>query len=153
VSRRDDERVADILDAASEIGAVIELGRDAWDKDQPVLFQADERARGEPVSASFQLPVGQSFLPQLGGVRTSSSGAASISDDGRPDQVIAASRSCLRETSVTSSMPGFQVAAVPSTALKPSVPVPRASFMTWSAFSSDLGTERSCSKTNSGVSE
>jgi hypothetical protein len=26
VSRRDDERVADILDAASEIGAVIELG-------------------------------------------------------------------------------------------------------------------------------
>jgi hypothetical protein len=34
VSRRDDERVADILDAASEIGAVIELGRDAWDKDR-----------------------------------------------------------------------------------------------------------------------
>jgi hypothetical protein len=32
VSRRDDERVADILDAANEIGAVIELGRNAWDK-------------------------------------------------------------------------------------------------------------------------
>lgn len=30
------ERVADILDAASEIGEVIELGRDAWDKDQNV---------------------------------------------------------------------------------------------------------------------
>jgi hypothetical protein len=29
VSRRDDQRVADILDAASEIGEVIELGRDA----------------------------------------------------------------------------------------------------------------------------
>jgi uncharacterized protein with HEPN domain len=34
VSRRDDERVADILDAASEIAAIIELGRDAWDKDR-----------------------------------------------------------------------------------------------------------------------
>jgi uncharacterized protein with HEPN domain len=34
VSRRDDERVADILDAAREIGEVIELGRDAWDKDR-----------------------------------------------------------------------------------------------------------------------
>jgi hypothetical protein len=34
VSRRDDERVADILDVASEIGEVIELGRDAWDKDR-----------------------------------------------------------------------------------------------------------------------
>jgi uncharacterized protein with HEPN domain len=34
VSRRDDERVADILDAASEISAVTELGRDAWDKDR-----------------------------------------------------------------------------------------------------------------------
>jgi len=33
VSRRDDERVADILDAG-EIAAVIELGRDAWDKDR-----------------------------------------------------------------------------------------------------------------------
>jgi uncharacterized protein with HEPN domain len=34
VSRRDDERVADILDAADEIAAIIELGRDAWDKDR-----------------------------------------------------------------------------------------------------------------------
>ena len=34
MSRRDDERVADTLDAASEIGEVIELGRDAWDKDR-----------------------------------------------------------------------------------------------------------------------
>lgn len=34
MSRPDDERVADILDAASEIGEVIELGRDAWDKDR-----------------------------------------------------------------------------------------------------------------------
>jgi hypothetical protein len=34
VSRRDDERVADILDAASEIAEIIELGRDAWDKDR-----------------------------------------------------------------------------------------------------------------------
>jgi uncharacterized protein with HEPN domain len=34
VSRPDDERVADILDAASEIGEVIELGKDAWDKDR-----------------------------------------------------------------------------------------------------------------------
>ncbi len=32
--RRDDERVADILDAASEIAEIIELGRDAWDKDR-----------------------------------------------------------------------------------------------------------------------
>jgi len=30
----DDERVAGIVDAASEIGAVIGLGRDAWDKDR-----------------------------------------------------------------------------------------------------------------------
>ena len=34
MSRRDDERVADILDAASEIAEIIELGRDAWDKDR-----------------------------------------------------------------------------------------------------------------------
>jgi uncharacterized protein with HEPN domain len=34
VSRRDDERVADILDAAREIGEITELGRDAWDKDR-----------------------------------------------------------------------------------------------------------------------
>jgi uncharacterized protein with HEPN domain len=34
VSRRDDERVADALDAASEIAEIIELGRDAWDKDR-----------------------------------------------------------------------------------------------------------------------
>ena len=34
MSRRDDERVADILDAASEIGEATELGRDAWDKDR-----------------------------------------------------------------------------------------------------------------------
>jgi uncharacterized protein with HEPN domain len=34
VSRHDDERVADILDAASEIAAITELGRDAWDKDR-----------------------------------------------------------------------------------------------------------------------
>jgi uncharacterized protein with HEPN domain len=34
VSRRDDERVADILDAASEIAEIIKFGRDAWDKDR-----------------------------------------------------------------------------------------------------------------------
>jgi uncharacterized protein with HEPN domain len=34
VSRRDDQRVADILDAADEIAEVIGLGRDAWDKDR-----------------------------------------------------------------------------------------------------------------------
>jgi hypothetical protein len=34
VSRRDDERVADILDAADEIAEIIDLGRDAWDKDR-----------------------------------------------------------------------------------------------------------------------
>ncbi len=34
MSRRDDERVADILDAASEIAGIIEPGRDAWDKDR-----------------------------------------------------------------------------------------------------------------------
>lgn len=34
MSRRDDERVADILDAAREIAEVTELGRDAWDKDR-----------------------------------------------------------------------------------------------------------------------
>ena len=33
MSRRDDERVADILDSADEIAAIIEFGRDAWDKD------------------------------------------------------------------------------------------------------------------------
>jgi uncharacterized protein with HEPN domain len=34
VSRRDDERVADILDAADEISEIVALGRDAWDKDR-----------------------------------------------------------------------------------------------------------------------
>jgi uncharacterized protein YukE len=33
VSRRDDERVADILDAASDIAGIIEPGREAWEKD------------------------------------------------------------------------------------------------------------------------
>ena len=34
MSRRDDERVADILEAASQISELIELGHDAWDKDR-----------------------------------------------------------------------------------------------------------------------
>jgi hypothetical protein len=34
VSRRDDDRVADLLDAATEIGDIIKLGRNAWDKDR-----------------------------------------------------------------------------------------------------------------------
>jgi uncharacterized protein with HEPN domain len=34
VSRRDDERVADILDAAAEIAGVIDLGQEAWNKDR-----------------------------------------------------------------------------------------------------------------------
>jgi uncharacterized protein with HEPN domain len=34
VSRRDDERVADILEAASQISELAEPGRDAWDKDR-----------------------------------------------------------------------------------------------------------------------
>jgi uncharacterized protein with HEPN domain len=34
VSRRDDERVADILDAAGEIAEITAQGRDAWDKDR-----------------------------------------------------------------------------------------------------------------------
>jgi uncharacterized protein with HEPN domain len=34
VSRRDDERVADILDAATQIAEIVELGRDVWDKDR-----------------------------------------------------------------------------------------------------------------------
>jgi uncharacterized protein with HEPN domain len=34
VSRRDDERVADILDAADEVAEIIAPGRDAWDKDR-----------------------------------------------------------------------------------------------------------------------
>jgi uncharacterized protein with HEPN domain len=34
VSRRDDERVADILDAADEVAEIVGPGRDAWDKDR-----------------------------------------------------------------------------------------------------------------------
>jgi uncharacterized protein with HEPN domain len=34
VTRRDDERVADILEAASQISEISELGRDAWDKNR-----------------------------------------------------------------------------------------------------------------------
>jgi uncharacterized protein with HEPN domain len=34
VTRRDDERAADILDAADEIADIISPGRDAWDKDR-----------------------------------------------------------------------------------------------------------------------
>jgi len=34
VSRRDDERLADILDAAGQIGDVIGIGREAWEKDR-----------------------------------------------------------------------------------------------------------------------
>lgn len=34
MSRSDDERVADILDAAGEIGAVIGRGKPAWDTDR-----------------------------------------------------------------------------------------------------------------------
>jgi hypothetical protein len=44
VSRPDDERVADILDAASEIGEVIELGRDAWDKDRIRRFNVSHES-------------------------------------------------------------------------------------------------------------
>lgn len=41
MSRRDDERVADILDAAREIAEVTELGRDAWDKDRIRQFAVE----------------------------------------------------------------------------------------------------------------
>jgi uncharacterized protein with HEPN domain len=34
VSRRDDERVADILDAADEVAEIVGAGRDVWDKDR-----------------------------------------------------------------------------------------------------------------------
>ena len=34
MSRRDDERAADILDAADGIAEIVALGRDAWDKDR-----------------------------------------------------------------------------------------------------------------------
>jgi uncharacterized protein with HEPN domain len=34
VSRRDDERVADILDAAAQIAEITAVGREAWDKDR-----------------------------------------------------------------------------------------------------------------------
>ena len=34
MTRRDDERIADIPDAAAEIAEIVELGRDAWDKDR-----------------------------------------------------------------------------------------------------------------------
>lgn len=34
MSRRDDERVADILEAGSQIAELTESGRDAWDKDR-----------------------------------------------------------------------------------------------------------------------
>jgi uncharacterized protein with HEPN domain len=34
VSRRDDERVADILDAASQIGEIVEAGQEAWEKNR-----------------------------------------------------------------------------------------------------------------------
>jgi uncharacterized protein with HEPN domain len=34
VSRTDDERIADILEAASEISAVVARGRNAWDEDR-----------------------------------------------------------------------------------------------------------------------
>jgi hypothetical protein len=47
VSRRDDERITDILDAAREITEVIELGRDAWDRD---------RIRQLAVERLFRLP-------------------------------------------------------------------------------------------------
>lgn len=48
MSRRDDERVADILDAASEIGEVIELGRDAWDKDRIRQLAVERLHRVDP---------------------------------------------------------------------------------------------------------
>lgn len=34
MTRRDDQRAADILDAADQIAEIIELGRDTWDKDR-----------------------------------------------------------------------------------------------------------------------
>lgn len=34
MSRRDDERIADIVDAAGEIAEITALGRDAWDKER-----------------------------------------------------------------------------------------------------------------------
>ena len=34
MSRSDDERVADIIEAANQIAAVVERGREAWDEDR-----------------------------------------------------------------------------------------------------------------------
>lgn len=42
MSRRDDQRVADIVDAAAELKTIVDRGRDAFDAD-PVLQRAAER--------------------------------------------------------------------------------------------------------------
>jgi hypothetical protein len=34
VTRADDERVADIVEAASEIAAIVDAGEEAWESDQ-----------------------------------------------------------------------------------------------------------------------
>lgn len=42
MSRRDAQRVADIVDAAAELSAIVDRGRDAFDAD-PILRRAAER--------------------------------------------------------------------------------------------------------------
>jgi len=42
VSRRDGQRVADIVDAAAELSAIVDRGRDAFDAD-PILRRVAER--------------------------------------------------------------------------------------------------------------
>jgi uncharacterized protein with HEPN domain len=41
LSRSDDERIADILDAAAEIGAIVELGKAGWDRDRVSRLAAE----------------------------------------------------------------------------------------------------------------
>jgi hypothetical protein len=71
VSRRDDERIAGILDAASEIAEIIELGREAWDKDRIRRLAAERLleiigAAASSLSEDFRNPY-QRYLCALAG--------------------------------------------------------------------------------------
>jgi uncharacterized protein with HEPN domain len=77
VSRRDDERVADILDAASEIAAIIELGRDAWDKDRIRRLAVERLLEIIGEAANSLSGTSARSIPALPGATSSACGSSS----------------------------------------------------------------------------
>lgn len=65
MSRRDDERIADIVDAARQIAEVVELGREAWDGDRISQLAVERLLEIIGESARAMSSEARSALPEV----------------------------------------------------------------------------------------